>query len=187
MNYVRSLTIGKINLYPGMDKSSLRWVQMLLSHIFGLQTWVWSSAPKHLVEIRFHLRFEGELDALEVFDWERFEPEINFGRQRSCVGRDLTVRFQIWVQEHHRWVNASGAEELGKFLKKKVRGTGCGIRCVRCHMPAGEEEGSVEFEMTKWDGAPLTRTETWVPRDYYNWYVSYISLYPLPRSCSRSA
>lgn len=187
MDYVRSLTIGKIDLYPDTDKSSLRWVHMLISHIFGMRTWVWSSAPKHLVELRFHLRFERELNALEAFDWEGLEPDINFGRQRSCIGRDLTVKFQIWVQDHHRWVNASGAEELGEFLRKKVRGTGCGIRCVRCHLPAGEDEGSVEFEMTKWDGLPLTRTATWDPKRYFNWYVSFDGYFPLMRLFLQSA
>ena len=171
---MRSVTVGKINLYPGMAKGNLRWMSMLLCHVFGLQTWAWSSKPKRLVELRFHLRFEGELDALDVFEWKGLETELCTGRQRGCIGRDLSVVFQIWVQDYIRWLEPSRIEELSKYLTKKVRGTGCGIRYVRKHMPAGEEEeGSLEFELTKWSGLPLIRTASFIPRRYINWYVSY--------------
>lgn len=172
LDHVRSLTIGKLNIRPGMNKASMRWMCMVLCHIFRLRGWLWPHEPRHLVELRLHLRFEGELDALNAFVWDWLEADLCTGRQRRCIGRDLSVVFQIWVQDHNRWLQPSGVEELSKYLTKKVRGTGCGIRYVRSHMPAGEEEeGSVEFAMTKWNGWPLIRTSTWNPKHYANLYV----------------
>ena len=182
VDYVRSLTFGKINLRPGTERNSLLWVNVLLWHIFELRTWVVVGEPRHLVELRFHLRFEGPLNTLEGFNWNNLVDALCTGRQRISIGRDLAVSIQVWVQDHLRWLEPSGVEELQEYLRRKVRGTGCGIRYVQLCMPTGEEEGSVEFELTKWNGLPLMRTSTWNPRHYLNWCVSCVA--NLVRLCS---